>query len=105
LFRIAVGITWYKLHAFASVHRLRIETTLAAPRSTQNEFGNFHVIIYKIYIKAINLLIKINNLYMYSLNLNQGNDIGAKYIIGNYWVVRKVRADFEGKLKRRRFKF
>ena len=22
-----------------------------------------------------------------------------------YWVVRKVRADFEGKLKRRRFKF
>ena len=27
------------------------------------------------------------------------------YIAYMYWVIRKVRADFEGKLKRRKFKF
>jgi len=33
------------------------------------------------------------------------NDILYRVIRYLYWVVRKVRADFEGKLKRRRFKF
>ena len=40
----------------------------------------------------------------------QYTQITLLYIINNnvfpfYWVVQKVRADFEGKLKRRRFKF
>ena len=38
-----------------------------------------------------------------SLKLVYYNDLVE--VLYNYWVVRKVRADFEGKLKRRRFNF
>jgi len=46
--------------------------------------------------KITNLNTKSNIIFTITLNL---------YIYTTYWVVRKVCTDFEGKLKRRRFKF
>jgi len=40
-----------------------------------------------------------------TINYDSSIPYGLRFKNLLYWVVRKVRADFEGKLKRRRFKF
>ena len=47
---------------------------------------------------------KINQKYQIDI-LSRTHDVDMKNNSFIYWVVRKVRADFEGKLKHRRFKF
>jgi len=62
--------------------------------------------VQKINILNNNLIIKFVIIFLirsspYLIYLHSENYFGLL----KYWVVRKVRADFEGKLKRRRFKF
>jgi len=52
-------------------------------------------------IKLIKGITLYNSIFFNLILIEISNLLGFRI----YWVVRKVRADFEGKLKRRRFKF